>query len=1379
MGQPAAKHLDPVVGVDTHIILIPTPGGPVPTPIPHPYVGMLFDPMDYVPKIGSTINVNGLPRAIAGTAGTALPPHVPMGGPFAKPPSNESEMFMGSSTVIAEGEPMSYAALPVLSCQDIGIPAPPRAKKKSVAKSLMLPTTTVLPIPGGPPVLVGGSPTISLPGPEILIGPLAKGLGKALKKALKKSKRLSRKLKRLSKKLHKLADAALDKLGLKKASLIRNKVHRAICTVTGHPVDVATGKVFTDFVDFELPGPFPFKLERVWFSTSSYEGPLGHGWHASFDMALATSEHVTAVRLADGRVAVFPPLKSGASYFNPNERLTLQRDAYGHGLVDAQGWTYRFRESGTGAAPLSSIQDRNGFAIQFEHDQRGRLARIIDSGARPWNVRHDSFGRIVELEGTHPTDPIQRVVYARYAYDGHGNLSELRDALGNAQRFVYQRHLLAQELNKNGLSFYFQYDGRDETARCIRTWGDGGIYDHKLTYDGGRTVVENSLGHKTTYVHDGAMVRQVIDALGNVTKTTHDSGYRVVAEENALGQVTRHTYDERGNLTSTIEPSGAQVTIEYGPHDLPLKATDPVGGVWQWTRDERGRLLERRDPLGRTTRYQYAGPHLVGVTNPASTYTALAYDSAGNLEALGTPDGYTTRFHRDAHGRLVAVTDPKGNVQQRELDLLGRVVRVHEPDGNQRDLAHDAEGNVVRTKDQHHDVTFSYQGMGRLASRTEAGTTVRFVYDTEEQLTGIVNEQGHAYRFVLGPSGQVDEEHGFDGLMRKYTRDKLGRVVRVDRPTKRFSNYKLDVGGRVVEVSHSDGSKENYLYRIDGELLAANNSDAMVSFERDVLGRVLREKQGEHWVSSTYDALGLRVRVQSSFGVDQVIQRGAMGDVVDVDEGAGRFEARFVRDELGREVMRFLPGGVKSKWDRDAVGRPTQHTVSAEGSLLRAVGYKWEPHDRLRMVLDGLKGPTEYTHDALGNLAGATYADGTTELRMPDAVGNLFRRADRTDRQYGAAGQLLAQSTPHGEIRYAYDPEGNLIEKRESNGRVWNYEWNGAGMLAKVIRPDGTAVTFGYDALGRRVKKTYRGQTTRWVWDGNAPLHEWVEGTLEPERDPGVPFLWSADPLVKKREAELSALLSQGPPDRGTKQQPITWLFEPESFAPMAKLVGDDRFSIVTDHLGTPVLMADANGESVWQAGVSAYGELRDLRGARHVCPFRWPGQYEDLETGLYYNRFRYYDPESGQYTSQDPIGLAGGAALHAYPRDPLAWTDPLGLTKCTSTSTAIAPYWPPDRGFLGGRKERKHLMPGEMVDRYGYEGGTFVSPRGVPYPMRALPPGTNQKPYHVYRVTKPIEVETGQIEPAFGEPGMGVQHELPTSVAKLLRYGFLEEVPP
>jgi len=104
----------------------------------------------------------------------------------------------------------------------------------------------------------------------------------------------------------------------------------------------------------------------------------------------------------------------------------------------------------------------------------------------------------------------------------------------------------------------------------------------------------------------------------------------------------------------------------------------------------------------------------------------------------------------------------------------------------------------------------------------------------------------------------------------------------------------------------------------------------------------------------------------------------------------------------------------------------------------------------------------------------------------------------------------------------------------------------------------------------------------------------------------------------------------------------ITWVFDENSFVPAAKLVGDKSYSILTDHLGTPYEAYDENGEKVWSAGYDLYGNIHTLEGEKGFIPFRYQGQYEDIEIGLYYNRFRYYSPDSGTYISQDPIGLAG-----------------------------------------------------------------------------------------------------------------------------------------
>ncbi len=192
----------------------------------------------------------------------------------------------------------------------------------------------------------------------------------------------------------------------------------------------------------------------------------------------------------------------------------------------------------------------------------------------------------------------------------------------------------------------------------------------------------------------------------------------------------------------------------------------------------------------------------------------------------------------------------------------------------------------------------------------------------------------------------------------------------------------------------------------------------------------------------------------------------------------------------------------------------------------------------------------------------------------------------------------------------------------------WAYEWQGNGMLKSVKRPDGEVVSFEYAPLGRRISKRYKGTTTRWVWDGNVPLHEWTD--------------------EEKREGAGDENL-------------ITWLFEEGSFVPCAKLQNGESYSIITDYPGTPTHAFNSNGAKVWERELDIYGKARE--GDSSFIPFLFQGQYFDAETGLCYNRFRYYSPDTGSYISQDPIGLWGGLKLYGYVKDINSWIDILGLS--------------------------------------------------------------------------------------------------------------------
>ncbi len=1274
----AAKHFDPVVGVDIHII---QPPGPVPpVPIPHPFVGFLIDPADYVPIIGSTVMINGMHRAQAGTAGKCVPPHIPIGGVFVPPPpGNECEMFMGSATVVIDGEVQSYMSLPALSCQSVGMPSIPRIspKKKTIPKCLMLPTTVVLPIPAGPPLMIGGPPTISMSAMAMKIGLAA--LGKGLKK-LRKLQKGSKKIKALSDKIHAAAKKAMDKLGI--PPNVQNKVHRSICSVTGHPVDIATGKVFTDAVDIELPGPLPLRWERVYFSSSVYQGPLGHGWHHSYDLALAEEDEAVVVRLADGRSVTFPALGAGDEHFDRRERLTLRRDRDGYFLVDKTGLRFRFGivTFDRGTQSLLSVENRAGHRIDFGYDKYGNLEEIRDSAGRRLPVRTDSAGQILEIRGPHPDEPGQTISLVSYEYDSKGRLIAVRDALSQAMTFRYSGPLLTKETDRNGLSFYFEYDGTSEQARCVHTWGDGGIYNHHLEYDLilKQTKVTNSLGHSTVHFwNDDGLVFRAIDPLGCAKETVFNEFCQPLVELNELGQATTYSYDERGNQILTVTPDEAKLEFVFNGLDLPVRATDANGKFSFWNYDSHGHLISRVDSSGRETTFEYSNGQLSVIRDPMENITSISYDEHGNAETLQTPNGNLSRWRYDFLGRTITAVDPRGNMEMREYDLSGRVTRIIEPDGNLRTLKYDANGNIVFAKDLHQEVKFTYQGLGRLASRREAGNTVRFDYNTEESLTSITNEHGHVYRFELDERGDIAREFGFDSIRRVYTRDNSGRVVRLERASGVVSFFDYDPAGRIVSVKYSDGNEEKYVWRKDGELMEATNGSASVKFERDSAGRILREIQGESWVASEYDALGFRSSIRSSAGAYQRISRNTMGDVTSMDYMEGTkdpaailWEMEIERDHLGMETERRLPGGVRSRWERDALGRPLRQQIAGGSGKARTVKYEWGVDDRLKKLIDSHHGTTVFEHDETGHLAAATYGDGTLELRFPDAVGNLFRTRDRSDRKYGRAGELLESRGPDGLTRYFYDSEGRLAGKQTPEGD-WSFSWNAAGMLQQVRRPDGETIAFEYDALGRRIKKSGCGRITRWMWDGNVVLHEFKEiYQAIPSSAAEHRTLTDSDDLTKNIGEHTDR------PDEGihasaqysseiASAKMLTWLIDPETFAPAAVFEGSRGYSIITDYLGTPAVVLESSGDAVWSATPSVYGAPRGLTGDADVCPFRWPGQYEDEETQLYYNRFRFYDPLAGVYISQDPIGLAGGLRQYRSVRDPQRAFDPFGLDAC------------------------------------------------------------------------------------------------------------------
>lgn len=169
----------------------------------------------------------------------------------------------------------------------------------------------------------------------------------------------------------------------------------------------------------------------------------------------------------------------------------------------------------------------------------------------------------------------------------------------------------------------------------------------------------------------------------------------------------------------------------------------------------------------------------------------------------------------------------------------------------------------------------------------------------------------------------------------------------------------------------------------------------------------------------------------------------------------------------------------------------------------------------------------------------------------------------------------------------------------------------------------------------------------RFVWDGNTILHEYVS--------------WDNSDIFENLVKYSSQNNSE------IADNLVTWVIN-DGFVPSAKITNEGNYSIISDYLGTPVEAYDKQGKPVWSTELGIYGRMTAFIGKQNFIPFRYQGRYEDVEIGLYYNRFRYYSPVDGMYTQQDPIGLVGdNSILCGYVGDPNITVDPLGLSSFNS----------------------------------------------------------------------------------------------------------------
>lgn len=275
---------------------------------------------------------------------------------------------------------------------------------------------------------------------------------------------------------------------------------------------------------------------------------------------------------------------------------------------------------------------------------------------------------------------------------------------------------------------------------------------------------------------------------------------------------------------------------------------------------------------------------------------------------------------------------------------------------------------------------------------------------------------------------------------------------------------------------------------------------------------------------------------------------------------------------------------------------------------------------------DGVR--AEFSYDAAHRLVGERTRGHEPRAIGYDPAGNIVSRPGHPALRHTEGNRLAAGA----DERFRYDERNRLAEHETARGGRVAYAYDSLDMLVGVTPAQGPACTFAYDGLGRRTAKVVDGARTAYYWDD--------------------------DRLAAEVDARGALRLYVYPDERAL----VPCMFVEYAALDAAPESGR-AYYVFHDQVGVPVRVEDGAGAVVWRAAhVDPYGELAVAPGAGVAYHLRFPGHYLDPETGLHYNRFRYYSPGLGRYLQSDPLGQAGGINLYAYPANPLVRVDVLGL---------------------------------------------------------------------------------------------------------------------
>ena len=931
---------------------------------------------------------------------------------------------------------------------------------------------------------------------------------------------------------------------------------------------------------------------------------------------------------------------------------------------------------------------------------RGELAAVYDrSGTQMRHFTYDDKCRGRMVAHRYAGRPEMR-----YGYDDTGRVTEQFNPAGLSYTYQYEKNCITitDSLNRREV---LHTEGEGGLKRVVKKeLADGSITRSKFDYMGRLQAQTDAAGRKTEYSPNvvTGLVTRITTPDGRKSEFYYNNQNQLTSASGSDGLEIRRKYDEYGRLTQETARNGDVTRYSYdNPHsELPSVTEDATGSRKQMTWSRYGQLLTFTDCSGYETHYEY--------------------DRFGQMTAVHHEEGASLYRNYDNRGQLISVKDTQGCETRYEYNAAGDLTVIVTPDGNRSETQYDAWGKAISTTQGGLTRSMEYDAAGRVITLTnENRSHSDFSYDTLDRLVQQRGFDGRTQRYRYDLTGKLTQSED-EGLITLWHYDESDRITHRTVNGEPAEQWQYNNHGWLKEISHiSEGHRVAVHYgydrkgRLTGERQTVHNPET---------GELLWQHETKH----AYNEQGQANRFQAdSLPPVEWLTYGSgylagmkLGDTPLVEYTRDKLHRETVRS-FGNNAYEltstYTPAGQLQSQHLNSLVYDRDYDWNDNGELVRISGprqtreYGYSATGRLesvRTTAANLDIRIPYATDPAGNrLPDPELHPDSTLTAWPDnritedahylyrydRYGRLTEKTDRipagvirTDDErthyyhYDSQHRLVFYTRiQHEEAlvesRYFYDPLG-----RRTGKQVWRRERDLTGWMSLSRKPEVTWYGWDGDRLTTIQTDTTRIQTVYQPWSfiplirietengvlDKTPRRSLAEKLqLEGSEDGhGVVFPAELVRRLDRLEGEIRA-------DR-VSDESRTWLAQCGlAVEQLAKQVEPEytperRLHLYhCDHRGLPLALISNEGATEWRGEYDEWGnQLNEENLQQLYQPYRLPGQQYDDESGLCYNRNRYYDPLQGRYITQDPIGLDGGLNPYPYSLNPIEYIDPLGL---------------------------------------------------------------------------------------------------------------------